>query len=338
MTGRGVGIEWIGVGRNFLNRRVPVNDYYHAMKVLWNELPRKAWNEFHATHGGSMQQSWAYGQALQAMGISVHRAAIKDGNTLVALAQFIGRRLAFYIGLASCTRGPVWKGGLAPEQQAQIYQLLRQSIPTHAWRATLFSPNEAQTSLAPQQVRGLRRVMTGYSTVMIDLRQELDTLRQGLEGKWRNRLVKAQAHEGVTVQIGAHRKQCQALLLREGEQRKTKNFYGLPTAFVDAYIEAHERADKAFVLCSAQLAGEPLASMLFLLHGRSASYYIGWSSPEGRKLNMHNLLMWRAIEHLKGQQVTDLDLGGINTHDLPGISRFKLGTGGQVLTLAGTYF
>lgn len=323
---------------DFLNRGLPVSDYYHAMKVLWNELPRKAWNEFHATHCGSMQQSWAYGQAMQAMGVSVHRAAIKDGNTLVALAQFIGRRLAFYIGLASCTRGPVWKNTLDAEQQARIYQLLRQSIPTHAWRATLFSPNESQASLPPAQVQGLRRVMTGYSTVMIDLRQDLDALRHGLEGKWRNRLVKAQAQEGVTVQIGAQRKQCQALLQREGEQRKSKNFYGLPTAFVDAYIEAHERADKAFVLCTAQQGGESLASMLFLLHGRSASYYIGWSSPEGRKLNMHNLLMWRAIEHLKGQQLIDLDLGGINTHDLPGISRFKLGTGGQVLTLAGTYF
>ena len=42
--------------------------------------------------------------------------------------------------------------------------------------------------------------------------------------------------------------------------------------------------------------------------------------------------------YLQQQGVTDLDLGGINTHDLPGISRFKLGTGGRVLTLAGTYF
>jgi len=28
----------------------------------------------------------------------------------------------------------------------------------------------------------------------------------------------------------------------------------------------------------------------------------------------------------------------VNTHDLPGISRFMLGTGGRVMTLAGTFF
>jgi len=36
--------------------------------------------------------------------------------------------------------------------------------------------------------------------------------------------------------------------------------------------------------------------------------------------------------------IEGLDLGGVNTRDLAGISRFKLGAGGQVLTLPGTYF
>jgi hypothetical protein len=33
-----------------------------------------------------------------------------------------------------------------------------------------------------------------------------------------------------------------------------------------------------------------------------------------------------------------LDLGGINTARSAGIARFKIGTGGEVLQLAGTYF
>lgn len=81
-----------------------------------------------------------------------------------------------------------------------------------------------------------------------------------------------------------------------------------------------------------------MASMLFLRHGRTASYYIGWADEEGRKSNAHNRLLWEALSTMKQSGITDLDLGGINTHDLPGISRFKLGTGGRVLTLAGTYF
>jgi hypothetical protein len=30
-------------------------------------------------------------------------------------------------------------------------------------------------------------------------------------------------------------------------------------------------------------------------------------------------------------------MGGVNTHDLPGISRFKLGMGGTVITFAGMF-
>ena len=43
------------------------------------------------------------------------------------------------------------------------------------------------------------------------------------------------------------------------------------------------------------------------------------------------------VEKLK-LGIERLDLGGVNTRALPGISRFKLGAGGQPLTLAGTYF
>jgi lipid II:glycine glycyltransferase (peptidoglycan interpeptide bridge formation enzyme) len=43
------------------------------------------------------------------------------------------------------------------------------------------------------------------------------------------------------------------------------------------------------------------------------------------------------MAQLQVQGVAQLDLGGVNTHDLPGISRFKLGTGGQVMTLGGDF-
>jgi lipid II:glycine glycyltransferase (peptidoglycan interpeptide bridge formation enzyme) len=65
---------------------------------------------------------------------------------------------------------------------------------------------------------------------------------------------------------------------------------------------------------------------------------MGWADEEGRQLNAHNALLWQAMAYLQELGVEQLDLGGVNTHDLPGISRFKLGTGGQAITLAGTYF
>jgi lipid II:glycine glycyltransferase (peptidoglycan interpeptide bridge formation enzyme) len=40
---------------------------------------------------------------------------------------------------------------------------------------------------------------------------------------------------------------------------------------------------------------------------------------------------------LQSRGVRRLDLGGVNTVRSAGLARFKIGTGGQVLQLAGTY-
>lgn len=309
-----------------------------GMEVIWNPGDAQAWTHFHRSRQGSLQQSWAYGQALEQLGVTVHRALVLEGGQPLALAQFQCRRLGFYIGLASCSRGPVWAAQADAGLRQQVWRALKRGIPTRAWRATVFSPDETPEQLPAGAMRGLHRVMTGYSTVTLDLTEPLEKLRAGLDGKWRNRLVRAQALEGVQVHVRASLKDVQWLLERESQQRQARGFMALPTDFVTAYIAAHPERSQAFVMASASQGKQTLGSMLFLIHGAGATYHMGWASEEGRRVNIHNLLMWRAIEHLQSRSVEQLDLGGINTRALPGISRFKLGTGGRLLTLAGTYF
>jgi hypothetical protein len=308
------------------------------MKVIFDVLTQEDWVSFHETHRGSLQQAWAYGEALDAMAVRVHRAMVVEGDEVVAIAQFICRRFVGYISLASCARGPVFAPHVSAEQRRAAYALLRQKIPLPRLRVVLFSPNVPLASLEPAEMKGLSRVMTGYSTVMLDLTRPLDALKAALEGKWRNRLSKALAHPQIRVQVQPSLKRCQWLLTKEQEQREAKKFHGLPTAFVEAYIAALPGKGQAFVVAYAELGKNTIAAMLFLIHGRVASYHMGWADEEGRQLNAHNLLMWKAMAHFQQQGIDALDLGGVNTHDLAGISRFKLGTGGQVLTLAGTYF
>ncbi len=272
------------------------------------------------------------------LGVAVHRAAVMDQGELVGLAQFVGRRWLGYIGLASCSRGPVWAPEADGALRQQACRQMQRSIPTRPLRVTLFSPNVPATELLPQETQGLGRVMTGYSTVMLDLRPDLATLRQALESKWRNRLTRAENANTQRVQVQPNLEHALALLVQERSLREARQFHGLPERFVPAYIEAHAQPAQAFTVSSVQQGGELLAGMLFLLHGRVATYHMGWSSDAGRADNLHNLLLWKGLCQLKAQGISHLDLGGVNTHDLPGISRFKLGTGGQALTLAGTYF
>lgn len=308
------------------------------MDVKWADLPQAQWEEFHSAHHGALQQAWLYGEALNALGVRVHRAMVWQEGRLLAVAQFMCKRWLGYLSVASCTRGPVWHPSLTAQQRAAIYKQLRQSVPVPWLKVVLFSPDRSAQQVDPIEVKGLSRVMTGYATVLLDLKQSLPDLKAGFEGKWRNRLNKALANEKIRWHVQASRKRCEWLLGKEQDQREAKKFHGLPTHFVQAYIAAAADHRQAFVVAYAELGKDTIAGMLFLIHGRVASYHMGWADEQGRQLSAHNALLWQTLPYLQTMGVEVLDLGGVNTHDLPGISRFKLGTGGHAITLAGTYF
>ena len=50
-----------------------------------------------------------------------------------------------------------------------------------------------------------------------------------------------------------------------------------------------------------------------------------------------HLLLWEGCRLLAERGIEQLDLGGVNTVANPGLARFKLGSGGRVVTWAGTY-
>ena len=87
----------------------------------------------------------------------------------------------------------------------------------------------------------------------------------------------------------------------------------------------------------ADLKRDAAAGMLFLIHGKRATYHVGWTSEEGRTNAAHNLILWTAMKDLKARGVKVLDLGGVNTQSGAGIARFKLEAGGKVLSRAGAF-
>ena len=127
------------------------------------------------------------------------------------------------------------------------------------------------------------------------------------------------------------------LLDNETQQRVDKNLDGLPLPFFDHYVQSRKQPSKNILTIRADLGRERVAAMLFLIHGEAAIYQIGWTTDQGRELNAHHLTLWRAIEELQTRGVRVLDLGGVNTVRSAGVARFKMRTGGKVLTLAGTY-
>lgn len=312
-----------------------------GLTVSWNDTPREAWDGAHAGAAASYQQDWAYGVALKAMSpnVDVLRAAVRrpDGS-LAALAQIAARPFAMAGRFALCTHGPVWVGDVLSNDRRETIRLLKSSLPQRWPRLLVLTPDEAATDA----LKGLSRVMTGDATVLLNLTKDEDALRGAMESSWRNKLSKAERSDLVVQKAGLKPAQYRWLLDAELKQRVKRGYRSMPVEMTERWQEA--KADGAsgdkgagLAVYRADLKRDAAAGMLFLIHGRRATYHVGWTSDDGRANAAHNLILWTAMKDLKARGVAVLDLGGVNTQSAAGIARFKLETGGAVLQRAGAF-
>ena len=305
------------------------------MKVQWDGHDMVTWDQAHAQAAGALQQDWAYGSTRVAMGSSVLRAVVHADGVPVAMAQFIVRRFGRWAGFALCSRGPIWLQNLRGADKAQAYKAIGQSIPLPGLRFLMITPDESQS---PELgLPHLRRIMTGYATVMLDISKPMEELRANLDKRWRHRLGGAEKSELSIHRMGTNPGQYRWLLDAEMEQRVRRGLQGYPDIWFERYAESRKQPSKNILSLRADVGRDRVAAMMFLLHGEAATYQVGWTSDAGRDLHAHNLILWKGIEELKERGIRQLDLGGVNTGRSAGIARFKMATGGVVKVLAGSY-
>jgi hypothetical protein len=306
------------------------------MKLQWDGNDLGTWDVAHAQASGALQQDWAYGSTRVAMGSSVLRGVVHADGVPVAMAQFTVRRFGRWAGFALCSRGPIWLQALSGSDKARAYQAMRQSIPLPGLRFLMITPDEPQSPALG--LPHLRRIMTGYATVMLDISQPMDALRTNLDPRWRSPLSGAEKSELSIHRMGTNPGQYRWLLDADMQQRVTRGFQGYPDIFFERYAESRKQPSKNILSIRADLGRDRVAAMMFMLHGEAATYQVGWTSDAGRNLHAHHLILWKSIEELKERGIRLLDLGGVNTGRSAGIARFKMATGGEVKVLAGSYF
>jgi antitoxin (DNA-binding transcriptional repressor) of toxin-antitoxin stability system len=253
---------------------------------------------------------------MAAMGAQVHRAEISD-NGQRALAQVICRDFGRVLRVGYLARGPVWQCAVDAAGERATMRLIRRTLPGGG--VLLASPDRPVAGLVP--------LMTPVHVAELALTPDRETLRRRLHGKWRNRLVRAEA-AGLRITV------CQPepasldwLIARDIAQQRARGYRALPGGFARAW------GRDGRVMLSAHRDGKTVAAMLFLDHAPGVTYQIGWTSDAGRANSAHNLLLWRAMLHFADLGRRRLDLGMLDTETAPGLARFKLGTGARARAL-----
>ena len=260
-----------------------------------------------------LQQHPQYSAALRQTGCAVREVRLPGAAPVQAISRF---------GLTLASRGPIWRAAQGPDDA----NILR--------RSGLHVINSEGHDLSALRSAGYRQMHTPNWVAELSLSGTAQARLAAMKPKWRTTLRRAQE---ARLRIKHERfDPCRHgwLLAADLAQQRSKGFRSLPHSVLQAYAEANPKDALVFV---ARQKKDPVAAMLFLLHGRVATYHLGWSGEAGRKSGAHHALLLQGCDHLATRGIARLDLGQVDTVNAPGLARFKLGTGADVRALGGSW-
>lgn len=309
------------------------------LTIDWQVPTRARWDAMLAAcRGATLTQSAPYTLALAATGpLRADFGLIRFEGKPIGFIVAHGRRRFGAPGNQTIYRGPLFVHDDVPrEMLGLVLARLRARFRLRRGRPVAFHPELPDTpgNRALMQRSGFRRVAEGYRTIVLDLAPDLDALRAGLSGRWRNALVQGE-RGGLTVSDTRDGAGLDWLVERHGEHMALGGYRGPSGPLLQA-LQAAGNDTAHLRLLRAEADGEAVSGVLLARHGDSVTWLVGWTGAEGRRLRATNLLLWRAVEIAKADGVRRFDLGGIN-EEAPGVAAFKAGMGGRELTLVGGY-
>ncbi len=315
------------------------------ISIAWNEGSVGAWDALFANAPrATLPQCFAYGRAMgRTYGQLPRLGVIRRDGVPIGLVQILERRMLKLFHARQLHRGPVWLDGGEPDIDTleATFRLLRQACPRSLFSHVSLLPELAASPENEALLRrcGFRRIGPGYQTVWLDLTRDEEALRAGFARDWRQRLRGAEKI-GLVIDADWQAGNLPWLMKQEHEQALGKGFRPMTGALAvrlrNALVKGGGDGDGALMVTALD-GGSPVACGLFFRHGLVATSQISWASESGRKSGAMRLVLWRAALALKARGVRSFDLGGINPDAAPGVSEFKLGTGGQATETVGQY-
>ena len=269
-----------------------------------------------------LPQSPEFAATLSALGVPVRCGFTGSSCAPEMRWQIQSRRLPLLGHVDLLSRGPVTRTPALPEDWLPLCRNRR---------VAPLLLNADGPDAAALRAAGFWPLVTPATMAILPLGDEA-CMRAAMQQKWRNRLNRSAE---ASLRITRHTLGCDHWLLEaEARQARQRRYRALPAGLVAAYARCNP--GKA-VIWEARHGGDPVAAIAVLRHGRVATWQMGVSLPEGRRLNAMNALLWEAMRWLARQHHDRLDLGILNSDDAPGLTRFKLGTGAVPHRLGGTW-
>lgn len=278
--------------------------------------------------GAELLQSHIWAQLLDASTV-VHRFAWLRQAEVLVLAQVLetsnfGQK-SWYI-----PRGPLC---LSPEKSSFLWPVvwadLRKRAQLRGAMILRFEP-ENWGGFNDFKVEKIKAIQPQRS-LFLDLNREEKVLLEAMHSKTRYNIRLAEK-KGVTIGRGYGDDILSFWDLMK-ITTKRDHFRGHGLAH---YRRLLEKGSPAIELWLAKREGKVLAAGLFSFYQGRAVYLHGASADSERQYMAPYLLQWQMIRRAQTQSCRYYDFYGIDAEKWPGVTRFKLGFGGQERLYPGT--
>lgn len=208
----------------------------------------------------------------------------------------------------------------------------------------LIAQNETRADLLKLGLIKTRPIQPNWSTIYVDLRDDLETIMKNLPQKGRHAIRRAE-RDGVTVkQVPANTKNCKIMydLLKDTAADAQ---FGIRNA--NYYKKFYQRYEKAGLgqLFFAYFEGEIVAGAFAMVFGKKSTYKDGASVRKRTAYGASHLLQWHLIKWAKEKGSLMHDLCGAPptaesknpAHPHYGIGLFKTSFNKEITEYVGTY-
>lgn len=282
-------------------------------------------------------QAWDWGVFQMAQGYKVLRLAVGEADTRpVMLVQIALVPIRFGYVFALSPYGPVVLDESTVNEATKIVvDFLQQSSNAAVGKKILFWRAEPTVKL-PGEWKKVQDRQPSH-TLLLDLSKTEEELLAAMHSKTRYN-IKLSERKGVTVRFGRTGKEMDAFIqcIKETYARHD----------IKSFPESYYRTQLATIpweqIGLAEHEGKVVAANLLTNYGDTFTYVHGGSLAAHKELMAPQLLQWRCIQEAKKVGATWYDFYGIApegavNHPWAGITRFKLGFGGQTAQRPGTF-
>ncbi|HET8688968.1 MAG TPA: GNAT family N-acetyltransferase [Methanosarcina sp.] len=295
-------------------------------------VDRAAYEVLTSKFPNNLLQDWSYGEAKRCEGWVPKRYLIRSNGVAVGAVQVLEKSV-LGVRVVRINRGPLCQ---TLDEKLRALYLLRKKYSLFSRAFVLICPEMHLYPFGDEFLKSLffiRRPSLNYHSSVLDLSISLDALRKNLDGKWRN-LLKNAEQKNIEVKLEYEEKDLLSLIQDYQIQQGSKGYKGIPELLL---MELANRSPEKLLALSAFSEDVKMGTVILYLHQPGATYLIGMTSDEGKKLNVNTLLLWCAIDMLKLRGFERFDLGGMEPNSLPQITHFKRGLNGQEYKLSGEW-